>query len=60
MLPKVDDPYGFVSEMFERHQVITYLGEWFGAPDRVRLSYALDADKIEAGLERIGTYLSTR
>ena len=60
VLPKVDDPYGFVSEMFERHQVITYLGEWFGAPDRVRLSYALDADKIEAGLERIGTYLSRR
>ena len=60
VLPKVDDPYGFVSEMFERHQVITYLGDWFGAPDRVRLSYALDADKIEAGLERIGTYLSRR
>lgn len=60
VLPKVDDPYAFVSEMFERYQVITYLGEWFGAPERVRLSYALDADKIEAGLERIGTYLSHR
>ena len=60
VLPKVDDPYGFVSDLFERHQVITYLGEWFGAPDRVRLSYALDADKIEEGLERIGSYLAQR
>ena len=60
VLPKVDDPYRFVSELFERHQVITYLGEWFGAPGRVRLSYALDADKIEAGLERIGGYLARR
>lgn len=60
VLPRVDDPYRFVSEMFERHKVITYLGEWFGAPDRVRLSYALDADKIESGLERIGGYLARR
>lgn len=60
VLPKVEDPYAFVSDLFERYQVITYLGEWFGAPDRVRLSYALDADKIEAGIERIGSYLSRR
>ena len=34
--------------------------EWFGSPNRVRLSYALDAEKIEIGLERIGKYLATR
>jgi len=33
--------------------VITYLGEWFGAPDRIRLSYALDKKEIEEGLNRI-------
>ena len=60
VFPRIEDPYRFVREMFERHQVITYLGEWVGAPDRVRLSYALDSDKIEAGLERIGTYLAER
>lgn len=60
VLPKVDDPYRFVGDLFERHHVITYLGEWFGAPDRVRLSYALDADKIEEGLERIGACLARR
>ena len=60
VLPKVDNPRDFVWDLYERHQVITYLGEWFGAPDRVRLSYALDVDKIEAGLERIATYLQQR
>ncbi len=28
-------------------------GEWFGAPDRIRLSYALDIKLIEEGLGRI-------
>jgi hypothetical protein len=46
--------------MFYDHQVITYLGEWFGAPDRVRFSYALDVDKIEEGLSRVEKYLKAR
>jgi hypothetical protein len=33
--------------------VITYLGEWFGAPNRLRFSYALDIKQIEEGLGRI-------
>jgi aspartate aminotransferase len=37
-----------------------YLGEWFGAPDRVRFSYALDVDKIVQGLERVDRYLRSR
>jgi aspartate aminotransferase len=57
VLPKIERPRDFVWDMYERHQVITYLGEWFGSPDRVRLSYALDVAKIEEGLDRIGTYL---
>jgi aspartate aminotransferase len=56
----VERPRDFVRDLFERHRVITYLGEWFGAPERVRLSYALDVEKIEEGLERIGRYLSER
>jgi aspartate aminotransferase len=57
VLPKISNPKKFVWEMFDEHKVITYLGEWFGAPDRVRFSYALDTDKIEEGLKRVGEYL---
>ncbi len=57
VLPKIPNPKKFVWEMFDKHKVITYLGEWFGAPDRVRFSYALDTDKIEEGLKRVGEYL---
>ena len=60
VLPQVERPRDFVWDLYERYQVITYLGEWFGSPDRVRLSYALDVGKIEVGLERIGTYLKQR
>jgi len=60
VLPKIERPRDFVWDMFHEHKVITYLGEWFGAPDRVRFSYALDVDKIEEGLERVGTYLKQR
>ena len=47
-------------DLFEPYKVITYLGDWFGSPDRVRLAYALGVDKIEAGLDRIGRYLRKR
>ena len=60
VLPKIDNPRDFVWEMFHDYKVITYLGEWFGAPDRVRFSYALDVDKIEEGLGRVGKYLKSR
>lgn len=60
VLPKIENPRDFVWDMYTQHKIITYLGEWFGAPDRVRLSYALDVDKIEEGLNRIETYLKSR
>tara|TARA_B100001115_G_C15821888_1_gene408730 strand:- start:409 stop:1476 length:1068 start_codon:yes stop_codon:yes gene_type:complete len=60
VMPKVENPTDFVWDLYERYNVITYLGEWFGAPDRVRLSYALDAEKIEIGLDRIDQYLKLR
>ncbi|MEA2101688.1 MAG: pyridoxal phosphate-dependent aminotransferase [Thermodesulfobacteriota bacterium] len=60
VLPQIPDPKAFVMDMFDRYKVITYLGEWFGAPERVRFSYALDVDKIEKGLTRIEDYLRTR
>jgi aspartate aminotransferase len=57
VLPRVKSPRDFVWNMFKKHKVITYLGEWFGADKRVRFSYALDSDKIEEGLKRVGKYL---
>ena len=60
MLPKVDNADDFVWDMFTKNNVITYLGDWFGAEGRVRFSYALDTDKIEEGLSRINDYLGGR
>ena len=57
VLPRVKNPKEFVWNMFKKHKVITYLGEWFGAPNRVRFSYTLDTNKIEEGLKRIRKYL---
>ncbi len=57
VLPKVPRPEELVTRLYLEHKVITYLGEWFGAPGRIRLSYALDEAEIEKGLEHIGICL---
>ncbi len=54
VLPRVEKPREFLWILYTKYKVITYLGEWFGAPDRIRLSYALDKKDIEEGLNRIG------
>ena len=59
VFPKVKNPKKTVMDLFKKHKVITYLGEWFGDNNRIRLSYALDIDKIEEGLKRIGKYLES-
>ena len=53
VLPKCKNAREFVTLLYQEFKVITYLGEWFGAPDRIRLSYALDVKQIEEGLSRI-------
>jgi aspartate/methionine/tyrosine aminotransferase len=53
ILPKCKNAREFATVLFTDYKVITYLGEWFGAPDRIRLSYALDVKEIEEGLKRI-------
>ena len=57
VLPKVKYPKRTVWNLYKKHNVITYLGEWFGADNRIRLSYALDKNQIEEGLKRIGKCL---
>ena len=58
VLPRFQNPKKAVWELFKKHEVITYLGDWFGAPGHIRLSYALKQEKIEEGLKRIGKYLN--
>jgi aspartate aminotransferase len=53
VLPKIRNPRDFVWNMFKKHNVITYMGEWFGSDNRVRFSYALDVEKIEEGLKKV-------
>ena len=57
VLSKIKNSSRVVADLFYNHKVITYDGAWFGAPNRIRLSYALDVDKIKEGLARIGKYL---
>jgi len=58
VFPKVKDANKAVNDLYYKHKVIAYDGAWFGDPDRIRLSYALDKEKIKKGLERIGEYLN--
>ncbi len=53
ILPTCKNARAFLTLLYEEYDVITYLGEWFGAPDRLRLSYALDIEQIAEGLDRI-------
>lgn len=53
ILPKCKNARRFVMTLYQDYKVITYLGEWFGAPDHIRLSYALDTTQIEEGIGRI-------
>ncbi len=53
VLPKCKNARKFLATLYQDFKVITYLGEWFGAPERLRLSYALDIQQIEEGLGRI-------
>lgn len=57
VLPKIKNSGRVVAELFWKHKVIVYDGAWFGAPGRIRLSYALDASQIKEGLLRIAKFL---
>jgi len=59
VLPKMKNSGRVVSDLYYKYQMITYDGAWFGAPDHVRFSYALDASKIQEGLRRLKKFLDT-
>jgi aspartate/methionine/tyrosine aminotransferase len=53
VFPKVKKPKELLWNLYKKYKVITYLGEWFGDAQRIRLSYALDEKEIKEGLSRI-------
>lgn len=57
VLPKIKNPTRAMHDLYYDHQMITYNGEWFGAQDRLRFSYALTTEKIEEGLRRLKVFL---
>lgn len=57
VFPKMKNPNKVVNDLYYKYNMITYDGTWFGAPDRVRFSYALDEEKILEGLRRLKLYL---
>lgn len=57
IFPKLDDE--LVLPLFEKKEVITYPGRWFGSPDHIRLSYCTSMDKIKEGMERIQDFLQS-
>src|SRR3989344_1338564 len=57
VLPKIKNAERALGELYYKYKVIVYDGAWFGAPGRIRLSYALDKKKIEEGLNRIKKFL---
>lgn len=59
VLPRFTNPSRAMNDLYHNYQVITYNGEWFGAGDRLRFSYALDTARISEGLERIQKFLRT-
>jgi aspartate/methionine/tyrosine aminotransferase len=57
LLPKFKESGRVVHDLYYNYQMITYDGAWFGAPGRVRFSYALDVKKIHEGLKRLEVFL---
>lgn len=57
VLPKIKNSGKVVEDLFYDHDTIVYDGAWFGAPGRIRLSYALELPRIQEGLARIGEYI---
>ena len=58
VLPKIKNATQAMHDLYYNYDMITYDGTWFGAPDRLRFSYALDTERIEEGLTRLEQFLA--
>ena len=59
ILPKIKNSSRAMHDLYYNYSLITYDGVWFGAPERLRFSYALGVEKIEEGLKRLQKFLDT-
>jgi aspartate aminotransferase len=57
IFPKMDD--NLVIPLFEKKEVITYPGRWFGTPEHIRLCYCTDMPMIREGMKRLGEFLKS-
>lgn len=57
VFPKLKHATRAMHDLYYKYNMITYDGSWFGAPDHLRFSYALDASRIEEGLTRLKDFL---
>jgi aspartate/methionine/tyrosine aminotransferase len=58
VLAKLPHATRALHDSFYNYHIITYDGAWFGAPDHLRFSYALDTARIEEGLARLEKFLA--
>lgn len=58
VFPKFPHATRAMHDLYYNYHVITYDGAWFGAPDYLRFSYALDLERIEEGLSRVKQFLT--
>ncbi|MEM6391584.1 MAG: aminotransferase class I/II-fold pyridoxal phosphate-dependent enzyme [Planctomycetota bacterium] len=54
------DSRQYVDELREQHSVLLAPGDHLGVPGHVRISFGLDLDYLNAGLDRITAYHATR
>lgn len=59
VFPKLKHATRAMHDLYYKYDMITYDGAWFGAPDHLRFSYALEAERIEEGLARLKQFLKT-
>lgn len=59
VFPKLEHATRAVHDLYYNYHLITYDGAWFGAPNHIRFSYALDAERITEGLARLKTFFDT-
>ena len=57
VMPEIKKANKVITDLYYKYKIIAYDGAWFGVPERVRFSYALDKEKIYEGMERLKAYL---
>lgn len=59
VFPELKSATRAMHDLYYNYQIIAYDGAWFGAPDHLRFSYALEVSRIEEGLERLKKFFET-